>query len=172
MSVWHDFIRRLEQDLAECRSDVELLESGRMQHRERRDGGAWVDTTQRELDWHKKTIGMYEGLVRKLRAEHGGGEPSCSWQSARAAHDSGCAIAALRPQRRRSGSPSRSCRLYARWAPGCRSATNASMATTFNAFTIATISHCNGVRRSDCERAVGPQRANPSKIQVITDGLN
>ena len=29
-------------------------------------------TTQRELDWHKKTIGMYEGLVRKLRAEHGG----------------------------------------------------------------------------------------------------
>jgi hypothetical protein len=74
MSVWHDFIRRLEQDLAECRSDVELLESGRMQHRERRDGGAWVDTTQRELDWHKKTIGMYEGLVRKLRAEHGGGD--------------------------------------------------------------------------------------------------
>jgi len=44
-----------------------------MQARERRDGGAWVDTTQRELDWHKKTIGMYEGLVRKLRAEHGGG---------------------------------------------------------------------------------------------------
>src|SRR5262249_11329948 len=73
MSVWHDFIRRLEQDLAECRSDLELLESGRMQNRERRDGGAWVDTTQRELDWHKKTIGMYEGLVRKLRAEHGGG---------------------------------------------------------------------------------------------------
>src|SRR5262245_22770591 len=34
---------------------------------------AWVDITQRELDWHKKTIGMYEGLVRKLRAEHGGG---------------------------------------------------------------------------------------------------
>ena len=47
---------------------------GRMQHRERRDGGAWVDTTQRELDWHKKTIGMYEGLVRKLRAVHGGGD--------------------------------------------------------------------------------------------------
>ena len=51
--------------------DLELLESGRMQNRERRDGGAWVDTTQRELDRHKKTIGMYEGLVRKLRAEHG-----------------------------------------------------------------------------------------------------
>src|SRR5262245_64770199 len=42
------------------------------------------------------------------------------------------------------------------------------MAKTFHAFTIATISHCNGVRWSDCERAVGPQRANPSKIQVIT----
>jgi len=37
-----------------------------------RDGGAWVDTTQRELDWHKKTIGLYEGLIRKLRAEQGG----------------------------------------------------------------------------------------------------
>jgi len=49
-------------------------ESGRTQHRERRDRGTWIDTTQRELDWHKKTIGMYEGLVRKLRAEHVGGD--------------------------------------------------------------------------------------------------
>src|SRR5262249_14423386 len=56
MSVWHDFIRRLEQDLAECRSDLELLESGRMQNRERRDGGAWVDTTQRELDCIRKRL--------------------------------------------------------------------------------------------------------------------
>jgi len=39
MSVWYDFIRCLEQDLAECRTDLELLESGRMQNRERRDGG-------------------------------------------------------------------------------------------------------------------------------------
>src|SRR6516225_9213466 len=29
------------------------------------------------------------------------------------------------------------------------------MATTFNAFTRATITHCNGVRRINCERAVG-----------------
>ena len=72
MSVWHDLIHRLEQHLAECQKDLELLESGQMQHRERRDGGAWVDTTQQEIDWHKKMIGMYEGLVRKLRAEHGG----------------------------------------------------------------------------------------------------
>src|SRR5262245_61247767 len=36
MSVWDDFIHRLEQDLAECRRDLELLESGQMQHRERR----------------------------------------------------------------------------------------------------------------------------------------
>src|SRR5215469_1471849 len=69
MSVWDDLIHRLEQDLAQCRRDLELLESGQMQHRERRDGGAWVDTTQQEIDWHKKTIGMYEGLVRTgLRA--------------------------------------------------------------------------------------------------------
>ena len=70
MSVWDDFIHRLEQDLAECRRDLELLESGQMQHRERRDGGAWVDTTQREIDWHKKTIGMYEGSPpRPARAQ-------------------------------------------------------------------------------------------------------
>jgi hypothetical protein len=52
--------------------------------------------------------------------------------SARAGHDSRCAIAALRPQRRRSGSPSRNFRPCARWVPGCRSVTNASMATTSN----------------------------------------
>jgi hypothetical protein len=28
MSVWDDFIHHLEQDLAECRRDLELLESG------------------------------------------------------------------------------------------------------------------------------------------------
>src|SRR5262244_182552 len=39
--------------------------------------------------------------------------------------------------------------------PGCRSVTNASMATTSNACTRATITHCNGVRRINCERAVG-----------------
>ena len=72
MSVWDDFIHRLEQDLAECRRDLELLESGQMHHRERRGGGPWIDTTQREIDWHKKTIGMYDGLIHKLRAEHGG----------------------------------------------------------------------------------------------------
>src|SRR5262249_23692375 len=36
--------------------------------------------------------------------------------------------------------------------PGCRSVTNASMATTFNACTRAMITHCNGVRRINCER--------------------
>src|SRR5262249_15214252 len=39
------------------------------------------------------------------------------------------------------------------------------MATTFNAFTRATISHCNGVCRSDCERAVGSQ--SPYKWHAI-----
>src|SRR5437879_3960079 len=55
MSVWHDFIHRLEQDLAECRRDL-VQESGQMQHRERRGDDLWVDTTQREIDWHKKRL--------------------------------------------------------------------------------------------------------------------
>src|SRR6266700_7638314 len=64
MSVWDDFIRRLEQELAECRSDLELLESGRMQNRERRDGGAWVDTTQQELGPYARFI---EAIKQGLR---------------------------------------------------------------------------------------------------------
>src|SRR5215510_11920991 len=72
--------------------------------------------------------------------------------SARAGHDPRCAIAVLRPQRRRSGSLSRNFQPCARSVPGCRSVTNASMATTFNACTRATITHCNGVRRINCER--------------------
>src|SRR6516165_4264085 len=39
------------------------------------------------------------------------------------------------------------------------------MATTFNAFTRAMIFHCNGVCRSDCERAVASQ--SPYKWQAI-----
>jgi hypothetical protein len=37
-----------------------------------------------------------------------------------------------------------------RSGPGCKSVMNASMATTFCAFTRATIIHCNGVCRIDC----------------------
>src|SRR5262245_33680537 len=43
MSVWDDFIHRLEQDLAECRRDLELLESGQMQHRERTRGSTQLN---------------------------------------------------------------------------------------------------------------------------------
>src|SRR5215468_10857725 len=68
MSVWDDFIHRLEQDLAECRRDLELLESGQMQHRERRGDDPWVDTTQREIDWHRKRLACtrvsYANLAR------------------------------------------------------------------------------------------------------------
>jgi len=140
-----------------------------MQHRERRDGGAWVDTTQRETRLaHKKTIGMYEGLVRKLRVEHGGGLIETDSRP----FDYG--IPAELFMGKRKGGPRQPLRYRrfataaeairfaveelpacARWAPECRSVTNASMATTFNAFTRATISHCNGVCRSDCELTVG-----------------
>ena len=69
---------------------------------------------------------------------------------ARAAHDS-CAIAACD----RSGSGC--CRgTSGRARAGYLDAvTNASMATTFNVLTRATITHCNGVRRINFERAVG-----------------
>src|SRR6516225_1059087 len=62
MSVWDDFIHRLEQDLAECRRDLELLESGQMQHRERKGDDPWVDTTQREIDWHRKRLACTRGV--------------------------------------------------------------------------------------------------------------
>src|SRR5262245_56883894 len=93
MSVWDDFIHRLEQDLAECRRDLELLESGQMQHRERRDGGAWVDTTQREIDlpqendWHVR--GSHTQTSRGTRRIAKG--PANS-PLARSNHGAGCYI--------------------------------------------------------------------------------
>src|SRR6516165_8783833 len=60
-----------------------------------------------------------------------------------------------------AGSLSRNFRPCARWAPGCRPVTNASTATTFNAFTRATITHCNGVCRIDCHH-MGRRRGHPA----------
>ena len=74
MSVWDDFIHRLEQDLAECRRDLELLELGQMQHRERKGDDPWVDTTQREIDWHKKN--RANGSLRPVRGLSQGADGS------------------------------------------------------------------------------------------------
>ena len=67
MAFQDDYIRRLEADIAELKSDLAPLESGAMHLGERKTGGLWVDTTQREIKWHKKMIGMFEGILAKAR---------------------------------------------------------------------------------------------------------
>src|SRR5262249_61286255 len=78
-----------------------------------------------------------------------GRPPSCSWPNAEAGHDSRWAIVALPPPPRRSDSQWRNFPRCARSAPGCRSATIASTATTFNAFTTAANIRCRGAPRID-----------------------
>jgi hypothetical protein len=67
MAFQDDYIRRLEAEIAELKSDLAPLESGAMHLGERKTGGLWVDTTQREIKWHKKMIAMFEGIVAKAR---------------------------------------------------------------------------------------------------------
>jgi len=70
VTIWDDYIREIEQDLAERRRSLEPLKSGQMRLGERRIGtDPWVDTTKREISRREKTIAVYEALLVRLRAE-------------------------------------------------------------------------------------------------------
>ncbi len=68
MAFQDDYIRRLEAEIEELKSDLAPLESGAMHLGERKTGGLWVDTTEREIKWHKKMIAMFEGILGKARS--------------------------------------------------------------------------------------------------------
>lgn len=55
-----EYARRIEADIGEFKNDLAPLEAGEMRLSERRGSGPWVDTTQREIEWHKRTIAIYE----------------------------------------------------------------------------------------------------------------
>ena len=58
-----DYLREIE----ECRAELEPLETGEMHYR-RKSGGHWVDTTQREIQFLKRTIPLYESIAAELPA--------------------------------------------------------------------------------------------------------
>lgn len=71
VTVWKDFARRLESKLADCRQNLELMQSGTVRHREQHLGGPMLDVSQREIDWSKRTIATYEKIIAQIRSEHG-----------------------------------------------------------------------------------------------------
>ena len=74
MSVWDDFIHRLEQNLAECRRELELLESGQMQHRERRGDDPWIAQLNGKSIGIKKRLACmmvsYANFARNMEDSH------------------------------------------------------------------------------------------------------
>jgi hypothetical protein len=57
VTIWDDYIREIEQDLAERRRSLEPLKSGQMRLGERRTGtDPWVDTTKREISRREKRL--------------------------------------------------------------------------------------------------------------------
>jgi hypothetical protein len=71
MGVWEDYAARLEKDIADFKRDLKSLESGELRHAERIGGGQWVDTTQREIDWHKTTIARFETMLAATKKRLG-----------------------------------------------------------------------------------------------------
>jgi hypothetical protein len=69
VTIWDEYIREMEEDLAERQKSLEPLKSGGMRLGERTGTGQWVDITQREIDRREKTIAVYEALLVRLRAE-------------------------------------------------------------------------------------------------------
>jgi hypothetical protein len=64
-----EYASRVAADLVQCRADLEPLESGWMHLGERVGDGPWVDTTQRKIDQKKRTIAIYEEILKKIRAQ-------------------------------------------------------------------------------------------------------
>ena len=56
MTTWDEYIREMEQDLAERRKSLEPLKSGQMRLGERIGADPWIDITQREIDRREKRL--------------------------------------------------------------------------------------------------------------------
>jgi hypothetical protein len=63
-----EYLREIEESIADLRRQLEPLESGILRTAEIRDGKQ-VDTTEARKLWLKKWITDYERLAAKLRAD-------------------------------------------------------------------------------------------------------
>ena len=57
------FIEQLKQEIAQCESMLEPLESGKLRIGEARNGEPWADRTQAQIDHLKRIIGMLQSVV-------------------------------------------------------------------------------------------------------------
>ena len=73
MGFMDDYLRRIEEhELPELRKQLAPLDSGSMHLGERSPNGQWTDTTQHWIDHLKRTIGIYEGILRWHRGKQPG----------------------------------------------------------------------------------------------------
>jgi len=63
-------VEGLEERLRELRTVLSRLESGRLITREWVCGETWRQTTQRDIERHKREIAKYEGILAQVRASH------------------------------------------------------------------------------------------------------
>jgi hypothetical protein len=57
------FIEQIKQQITQCQSLLEPLESGKLRISEVNDGRPGVDRTQAQIDNLKRTIGMLQSVV-------------------------------------------------------------------------------------------------------------
>jgi hypothetical protein len=68
MNAADDYIEHLKHEIANLKTVLEPLESGRLQTGSRRPGEAWTDTTEAWVEHLNKTIKMYQAVVDRRSA--------------------------------------------------------------------------------------------------------
>ena len=63
MNVLDDLLDQLKHEIANLKTMLEPLQSGKMRMGTRRLDGPWTDTTQAWVDHLSKTIKMYQAIV-------------------------------------------------------------------------------------------------------------
>ncbi len=67
MSMWQDYLARVQKDLEQLRADLAPLVGGEMKLRERLGNGEWRDVTQDQIDHLNRVIDTYERIAEAIR---------------------------------------------------------------------------------------------------------
>jgi hypothetical protein len=67
MTLWEEYARGIERDLAEIRKSLAPLELGEMRLGERSGTGPWRDVTRDMIAHHKRTIATYESILTVMK---------------------------------------------------------------------------------------------------------
>jgi hypothetical protein len=67
MRPLEEFREQVEMDLAQCKRDLEPLESGTLRQFTRKEGELkWVEITHDIIAFHKRNIALYEAILARL----------------------------------------------------------------------------------------------------------